>query len=255
MPRFSVPAVLAPLVLLVVAASPTSAEPAFALDIHRLWPTAGAGAMATENRDVGRFRGVQLSTGARVVIRQGDRDAVAVEAEANMLPLIETHVDAGTLVVKDIKPFRSSSARVVVTARRLERIATSSSVAVVADGLGVPALSISTGGSSTLSMASLAVGSLNAALGGSSAVKISGRADQVSMQLGGSAAMQAGELAAKSVAISGGGSSHVVASAAESLSISLGGSASVGYFGPVQPTLATSGSSSVRHLGAAPPPR
>lgn len=237
--------VLLALVLLYVQA-------ASAVDLSRIWPTTGAGAVAKDTRNIGRFDALKLSTDARVVIQQGDRYSVEVQAEENVVSLIDTYVENGTLVVEDNKHFKSSNAEVVVTLRHVNSIGTTGAVAVVAQGLSAPRLSVSMGGSGALTLKSVSIGKLRAALGGSSALKVSGVAEDLSTELGGSSALQASELEANSVSINSGGSAQAIVWAKQSLHLSLAGSSGVSYFGNVHPTLATSGSATVKYLGSAP---
>lgn len=228
-------------------------QPALALDLSALKPAVeGAGPVVSEVHEVGRFDALRVSTGARVVVRQGDRHAVELRGEANVLPLIEVRLENGSLVVEDARRFNSSTAEVVVTLRRLGAIATSGSTAVVAEGLKTRTLSLAMGGSSTLALRGASLGSLQAAMGGSSALKASGTAGDLTLDLGGSSVVQADQLQAKSATINGGGSSQARVWVSDALTLALGGSAGVGYYGAARPTQATSGSSSVRYLGPAP---
>lgn len=252
MQPFSVRAKQAALCSAALALSFVHVQSAFALDFSRFWPTTGVGAVVNETRNVGPFRGLKLSTSARVVVHQGDRYSVGIQAEGNVSPLINTYVENGTLVIEDLKNFKSDTAEVVVTVRQLASIGTTGSVAVAAEELNVPALSISMGGSSALTLKALSVGKLHAALGGSSALKVSGVADDFSSELGGSSALQASKLAAKSVSVSAGGSAQAIVWATDSLRVSLSGSAVVSHYGARSPTVATSGAATVKYLGTTP---
>ncbi len=238
---------------LVLAQSLIYAQSASALDLGRLWPITGAGAVVTEIRDVGSFQALKLSTDARVVIRQGERYSVEVQAEGNVAPLIDTYVENQTLVVEDNRHYKSPNAAVVVTVRHISSIGATGSVAVAAEGLIAQDITLAMGGSSAMKLKSVSVGKLHAALGGSSALKVSGVAEDFSMALGGACAVQASELEANSVSIAGGGSAQAVVWAKQSLRISLGGSAGVRYYGNLSPTLSTSGAATVKSLGGAPP--
>ncbi|MEQ1805686.1 MAG: DUF2807 domain-containing protein [Burkholderiaceae bacterium] len=208
--------------------------------------------MISEKRDVGAFRNLKLSTGARVVIRQGKDYSVEVEAEEDVLPMLETYVEDGTLVVEDVKHFKSPSAVVVITIRGVAHIGTTGSVAVLAEELSLPTLALSMGGTSAMHLRNSSIAKLNAALGGSSVFKVSGAAGDFSLNLGGSSSVRAAELAAKRVSVTGGGSSQAVVWASESLGIALGGSAGVSYYGAARPAQVTSGSATVKFLGSTP---
>lgn len=252
MQLFSSLASTAPLCTLVLTLWLVQAPPAFAIDFGRLLTTTGTGVVINETRSVGPFQGLKLSTDARVTLRQGDRYAVGVEAEGNVAALIDTYVENGTLIVEDSRRFKSEKAQIVIVVRRITSIGTTGSVAVVAEQLNVPALSISMGGSSAMTLKAVSAGKLHAALGGSSALKVSGVVDEFSSELGGSSAVQASQLAAKSVSVSGSGSAHAIVWAKDSLRVSLGGSAGVSHYGTPNPTLATSGATTIKYLGATP---
>lgn len=227
-------------------------QEASALDLSRFWPVAGTGAVVSEVRTVARFRALKLDTAARVVVRQGDRFSVEVRAEGNVAPLIEVYVEDGTLVVRDDRHYKSSNAEIVVTARHISSIATTGTVAVLAEDLKGPSLQLSMGGSSAVTLKSVSITRLQASLGGSSVLKVSGVAGDFSSELGGSSAIEASELAATAVSVSGGGSAQAIVWATERLHVSLDGSSGVSYYGNVSPVLTTSGAATVKSLGSVP---
>ncbi len=229
-----------------------SLQGAHALDFG-LGALQGTGEVQREARTVEPFTGLKLQTLARVVIRPGERDAVEIQAEGNVLPLIDTRIERGTLVVEDTRRFKSSSAEVTITVRQLESLEAGGATAVVAEGLRGPALSINLGGVSALTLKAVAIDRLHASLGGASALKMNGSAGDLSLALGGTAAVQAAELEAGRVSVSGGGTAQARLWATQSLSISVGGAAGVRYYGVSNASVQTSGVAQVRRLGAVPP--
>jgi hypothetical protein len=244
--------ILAQVCTILLGLSLLYAQRAEAVDISRIWPTTGSGAIVSEKRSVGAFGNLKLSTSARVVIRQGNRHSLEVEAEDNVQPLLQTYVDNGTLVVEDLKHFKSSSAVVFITVRRIANLESTGSVAVQAEELNLPSLTLSMGGASAVHLRKVSIAKLHAELGGSSALKVSGTTNSFSAALGGSSIVQASEFEAKHVSVTGGGSSQAVVWAFDSLRIALGGSAGVSYYGEARPAQATSGSATVSYLGSRP---
>ena len=226
---------------------------ASALDLGRVWATTASGPVTKEQRALPSFSSVRLDSDARVVIRQAEHSSVSIEAEANIAPLIESVVENGTLVIRDLKHFKSDTAEIVIGVRQLGSIETAGTVAVAAEALVLPALSVSMTGASAMSLKNVTIARLHAALGGKSALALGGTAKELSAELGGAAVLQAANLEAKAVSISGGGSSQTIVRATESLNVSLGGSAGVGFYGDVTPRLATSGSATVTRMGSSPP--
>jgi hypothetical protein len=218
-----------------------------------LGPLEGTGEVQREARSVEPFQGLKLHTLARVVIRPGERDAVEVQAEGNVLPLIGTRVERGILVVEDSKRFKSSSAEVTITVRQLDSLEGGGATAVVAEGLRGPSLSISLGGVCALTLKDLAFDRLHASLGGASALKMSGGAGDVSLALGGSAAVLAADLEARRLSVSGGGTAQALLWATQSLSITVGRAAGVRYYGVSNASVQSGGVAQVRRLGPVPP--
>ena len=231
-----------------------SGESAHAIDLSRLKPPlVGSGQVAEEGRSVDSSERLKLSTGARVVLRQGARFSITVQAEENVLPLIATYVEDGILVVEDDKPFKSSSAAVIITVRHLTTVETTAGVAVLAERFRLPSLDLNMGGESAVDLRDVTVGRLQVSLGGSSVLKTNGTADEASFQLGGKSALQASRLESKSVSVTGGGSSQAIVWASGALRLALGGSAGVSYYGNVRPTQSTSGAATVSYRGPTPP--
>ncbi len=243
----------APLVLfLAVLGLLLPLQAAHALDFG-LGALEGTGEVQREARSVEPFQGLRLQTLARVVIRPGERDAVEVQAEGNLLPLIGTRVERGTLVVEDSKRFKSANAEVTITVRQLESLEGGGATAVVAEGLHGPSLSISLGGVCALTLKGLAIDRLHASLGGASALKATGTASDVSLALGGTAAVQAVGLEARRMSVSGGGTAQAQVWATQSLSITAGGAAGVRYYGVSNASVQVGGVAQVRRLGSVPP--
>jgi len=231
----------------------SSGRSAHALDLSRLKPPlVGSGPVAEERRSVDSSEKLKLSTGARVVLRQGARFSIIVQAEENVLPLIATYAENGILVVEDDRPFKSSSATVIITVRQLSTVETMAGVAVLAEGLRLPSLDLNMGGESAVNLRDVTVGRFRVSLGGSSVLKTNGTADEASFQLGGKSALQASRLESKSVSVSAGGSAQAIVWASEALRLALGGSAGVGYYGNVRPTQSVSGAATVSHRGPSP---
>src|SRR5947207_3116131 len=60
----------------------------------------GSGNLKKETREVGNFSGIESRGSMNVIITYGSSNQITVEADDNLLPLIETKVDGKNLVVK-----------------------------------------------------------------------------------------------------------------------------------------------------------
>ena len=59
----------------------------------------GSGTLATETREVGNFDAIQLDGSGKLVITQGETNALQIEAEDNILPDLKSTVEGSTLVL------------------------------------------------------------------------------------------------------------------------------------------------------------
>ena len=124
-------------------------QDASALDLSRFWPISGSGPVAKESPTV-RFRALKLDTDARVTVREGDSHSVEVQGESNVAPHLKRMSSKTEPSSSGIATLQVSNAEVIVTSRRITSIATTGAVAVVAENLNTPTLSLSMGGSSAV---------------------------------------------------------------------------------------------------------
>lgn len=120
-------------ILLVLAASLTTA---CQFDI-RLGQVNGNGNVVTEERPLsGSFTAVRGSAGLDVYLQQGDQEKVVVEADENLLDIIETEIIDGKLKIGTKENIgRSKAKKVYVTYTELNTIEASSGADVIANSV------------------------------------------------------------------------------------------------------------------------
>ena len=243
--------------LLAVCALAIPAAPALASPLDWISGNSiqGSGKLQKQTREVGSFHGVALNVPGTVELRIGNTDSVTIEADDNILPLIETVVENGTLRIRPARRnanFRQSSLTIVIQARQVERISVGGSGNVTATGLRAEKLRFDVGGSGAIDARDLDSRAVAVAIGGSGNFKASGKTQQLTASIGGSGNIQAGRLAAREVQVSIGGSGEAQVWAKDDLSISIGGSGEVSYYGDPRISRSMQRSSSIKRLGAAP---
>jgi hypothetical protein len=109
----------------------------------------GSGKVATDKRDVKGFTSVDVRGVFQVEIVSGKDFSVEVQADDNILPLIETNVSGSTLQI-DLKDKASTRSDMVVriSAPNIERVETTGAAKVTASGIKNDSFSISTTGAS-----------------------------------------------------------------------------------------------------------
>ncbi len=216
----------------------------------------GSGQLATVQREASGFNAVSLKMGAKVELVQGDKEGVTIEADDNIVPLIETSVESGQLVIRGAKntSFKTNNTiKITVFARTVEALAVSGSGDIHAGRLQSMRLKSSIAGSGNITLKALQVDNLSVSIAGSGNFLAEGAANQLDGSIAGSGDMQAALLSTKAAKINIAGSGNAVFWVRESLSVSIAGSGDVRYYGEGQVNKSSvSGSGRVSHLGVRP---
>lgn len=206
--------------------------------------TRGSGTSASESRSVGEFQAVTLHGSMDLVVRQGAQ-SVQVQADDNLLPLLETVVEPGsngsTLVVRWKKGHSlNSRSKVLVTVStpRLSALASSGSGDIKLETFSSAALKLAMSGSGDVRFDQLTTEDLDITISGSSDVVGSGRATRLRIGIAGSGDVRLADLQADEVNIRIAGSGDAAVNAQKSLAVSIMGSGDVRYSG--NPSLKTS---------------
>lgn len=218
----------------------------------------GSGAVATEERDVGGFDRVRLSGEGELRITQGDTEALTIEAEDNILPLIESRVENGVLsisyrrAVRRVHPTRPI--RYDLRVRALRGLHLSGSGNAACDDLRTDGLEVVISGSGGLRLGRLGVERLDATVSGSGGIRVADlRARSAAVVISGSGGVSArGEAGTQTVRISGSGSydAHEVRSGTVEVTVS--GSGGVSVHADEGLVIAITGSGGVTYGGDAP---
>src|SRR5205085_11454872 len=145
-----------------------AALPAGASDWGHAEKVDGNGTIKRQVRDVGHFSGVAMALAGKVEVRRGERDGVTVEADDNLLPLIETVVEDGTLKIRNKRGsnLRTHNLKVIVQARELDRLALGGSGTIDADRVDGARVQFDIGGSGSISVGRIEAERIVAAIGG-----------------------------------------------------------------------------------------
>jgi hypothetical protein len=204
---------------------------------------AGADATAREQRAIGRVDSVALDAPAELRVTQGAAETLAVEAEARLLPLLRTRVEAGMLRIDLAGSVRTRTPlRVHLTLRTLQRLQSDGAGDVRIGPMRTPRLSIELGGSSSAQVASLDADRLDLALTGSSQLQIGrGTARQLRARIDEAAAFDAPDLRTAQAQLQMAGSAQARMHATQHLDAVLSESASLRYSGSPRVTRQTNG--------------
>jgi hypothetical protein len=213
----------------------------------------GSGKVITEERDASGFERVRVTGSGIAEIVQGDTESLVIEAEDNIMPLVESTVQDGVLVlgqkastsIRITKPIKY-----IITMIDVAGFEVTGSGAINSDSIETTLMSFDISGSGDINVVELDGDSIDALISGSGVVQISGDvADQV-LEITGSGRYEGANLRSGTAVVSISGSGKAAVWVDTTLDITVTGSGEVSYYGEPILTQSISGSGNVRSLGA-----
>ncbi len=209
----------------------------------------GDGNVTTEERSIDSFDKIDISGHFEVFINQGKTEKVEIEADQNLIELIETETKNNTLYIKSKEPIGDAeSLKLYITVVSIEDIDISGAVELNSKGtIEAENLEIDISGAADVNLG-VDVVSLAMDMSGASETTLRGKAENFDIELSGASDLQAEKLKTKhtSVDISGAGSAKVFAK--KTLKVEVSGAGSVKYKGNPKITKDISGAGSVTKL-------
>jgi hypothetical protein len=193
--------------------------------------TVGSGTVAKQEREVAGFRKVSAQQGVQVTVDVGDEDRVTVEADDNLLPLIETRIDGRTLEIRVTASLETANPlKVTVKAKKIDGLSASSGCKIVARQVAGESLDVEAGSGSSVTV-DAKVERLTVALSSGSSVTAAGRADQLTLEASSGANFHGEELTAASAKVEASSGANAKLQVTSQLDAEASSGASVRYAG------------------------
>lgn len=216
----------------------------------------GNGNIVRQARQVSGFAGVSLAVPGNVELRVGDSEGITIETDDNLQPLIETVVEDGVLRIRPTSRNRNlhtGTMKIVVQARRIERLSVGGSGTIKAETLRSKRLDLDVGGSGTIDVAGIESDDVAAKVAGSGDIRVrGGSAPTVTVTVAGSGDVDLARVAANDAKVKVAGSGDVSVWPRSALTISIAGSGDVRYYGDPKIERRVAGSGEVRRMGDTP---
>lgn len=214
--------------------------------------TTGSGKSASETRALAEFQAISLNGGMDLVVRQGTQQSVQVEADDNLLPLLETVVEStgkgATLAVR-FKRGESvySRSRVLITVvmPRLSAVTSAGSGKLRIESYTTPALQLVVSGAGDVELDTIVTENLGIRISGSGNVAGKGTASKLAISIAGSGDVSLADLRSDDTQVSIAGSGDARVSANKTLNVRIAGSGDVVYSGNAVLNSKVAGSGSV----------
>jgi len=203
-------------------------------------PIEGSGNVVSESRNVNGFDHLSFEGFGKMFISQGDEEALRIEAEDNILPLITTEVRNGTLfvAVKDLPVGSPIWGRNIQPTKPVNFY-------LITTGLNQLDLS----GAGIIEASDLDSDQLVVNISGAGEIILSGQVTSQDVILSGAGAYNAQRLESESVDLSISGAGGAMVWAKDHLDVTISGIGSVSYFGNPEIRQNISGLGSLNHFG------
>jgi hypothetical protein len=194
-----------------------------------------------ETRAATGFSRLEIDGQADVILRQGTREGLTIEATEQALKRIDSEVSDGTLSIslRDQRHWwdwilggsPTRSPRITIDFIQLDQIETAGAVNLRADGFKAADLRLDLAGASTLRIGDLQATRLR--LDGAGAIKaeISGKVGAQFVELSGASTYQAGALISDTASLEISGAGKALINAATTLKVEISGAGAVQYIG------------------------
>jgi hypothetical protein len=239
--------------------------PSMACGLFSMNAVNGSGNIITQTIDVSNFDRVSLEGSGDVYIDQGQTESLTIEADDNILPLLETKVRGSELILttkpnQNINPSQKIVYR--ITVKDLNGVSLkgsgnfyidplkSDAMDVVLSGSGdikfkdlsSGKLSLDLDGSGNIAADQLAAQAIDVSVRGSGGIKLAGTAGPQTVSFDGSGEYLAGDLETPSADVKIAGSADITVWATDELNVQVNGSGTVSYYG--KPTVNQTGTGS-----------
>lgn len=206
----------------------------------------GSGNVAHETRPLAGWSAVDLSCPGTLELAIGENQGIEIEAEENILPLIETVVSDGRLTIRFTEGMRSIRPTTPIRFRTatpgIDALAVSGSGAIRASRVEREALTLDVSGSGAIDMDSASTGRLETRISGSGGVTIRGDAVEQEIRISGSGNLDARNLTSQKAHVSISGSGNAMVHVEREIDGRISGSGSIVYDGQPATTIRTTGS-------------
>ena len=207
----------------------------------------GSGNIITEEREVSQFDKVQLKGSGNVFLTPGEKQALIIKTDDNIMPLIETDVSGKKLTISHGKHhLRPTAFEVFITVKNLKGVAISGSGDISGKGRFVTdTFYAEISGSGDVDL-EVETSKLASKISGSGAIRLAGKAQDYTVSISGSGEINAFDVQAETVSVKISGSGDCRVNATESLDAKISGSGDVYYKGRPRINTKISGSGSLK---------
>lgn len=210
----------------------------------------GSGDMETEKREVSGFDEILFTGIGNLIIEQGDEESLVVEADDNIIGLIETKVKSDVLHIgfkRGVKIIPTSKIKFYLTVEDLDRIDLTGLGDIDSDIFETDELELNISGSGDIKF-NIEAKNIEINVSGLGNINLSGKVDHHRVQISGSGKYDAEELESNDCEIEISGLGSAIVNVSDNLDIEINGVGNVYYKGSPRVSQHISGLGRIKSL-------
>jgi len=214
----------------------------------------GSGKVITQTRNVSDVLAIKVDYPAQVIVRQGDKQSVQVEAEDILLTGLKTQVrnDALEIFYKSndgryVNP--TKPVKITIVVKDLKELDLTSAGEVIIEGLKTEDLNISLSGAGNTRLHEVLLKNLSVSLSGAGSMTASGTIDTLGLDISGFGSFNGKQLHGKTAVVDLSGAGSATVWVEDHLEAEISGAGTVNYYGSANVSQRIYGLGSVTHLG------
>ncbi len=210
----------------------------------------GNGAVKTESRSVRDFHAIDLSLAGDVEFSVSDQYSVEVQAQENLLPILKTEVENGTLKIYFSENVsQSDNVKIKVTGPSFDGLDLAGSGTIRAmTAVKSSKMDMDVSGSGNVYLLQGDFGDMNCDISGSGGIELGGITNTLKIDVSGSGDVKAKELTANALNAEVAGSGTITCHVTQTLKADIAGSGEVYYLGEPSVEADVNGSGKVKKL-------
>lgn len=196
-----------------------------------------------------------MGTLGKVILSQGTSESLTISGSDNLVPLIKTTVNNGTLSIQteeniNVTSFNNANMLTfTIGVKDLSSLTVSGLADVQMETLSTPNMDLTMSGAGKLQLNQLTADSLNITLSGLGSVDIAGEVAQVMINLPGAGTVNAPDLKIKTANVTISGLGNATLWVTDQLTGAISGAGNISYYGNPQVNVNKTGLGSYKSLG------
>ncbi|MBM4240260.1 MAG: DUF2807 domain-containing protein [Euryarchaeota archaeon] len=210
----------------------------------------GSGNLKNESKNVSGFNQIDLNGMGTLIITQGDKESLTVEAEDNVMPYIKTDVSNNKLSIKfeNNSPVPTKPVKFYLTVKDINSIAISGSGKIESNKLNAKDLTIVISGAGEGNLTNLNATTLTITISGAGKMYIAGNVTNQTITISGAGEYTANDLSSKTVTITINGAGKATLRVSDLLNAIINGGGDISYIGNPKITQQINGAGNIKQI-------